>query len=74
MAESGPAPPRGAAAAGRIVEVLGWVIVALAVGLVVVQVVGASVSIPGIVLAVFVAVAGGATVGTGRAIERSREK
>jgi len=57
-----------------VVEILGWVIVALAAGLVVLQVVGASVSIPGIVLAVFVAVAGGATVGTGRAIERSREK
>ena len=74
MAESDPAPPRGAAIGGRVVEIIGWVIVALAVGLVVLQVVQGSVSIAGIVLALFVAVAGGATVGIGRAIERSRER
>jgi len=74
MAELDPAPPRGAAIGGRIVEIIGWVIVALAAGLVVLQVVQGSVSIAGIVLALFVAVAGGATVAMGRAIERSRER
>jgi hypothetical protein len=74
MSGSDPVPPRGAAIGGRVVEIVGWVIVALAAGLVVLQVVQASVSIPGIVLALFVAVAGGATVGIGRAIERSRER
>lgn len=74
MAESDPVPPRGAAIAGRVVEIIGWVLVAVAVGLIVLQVVEASVSIPGIVLALFVAVAGGATVATGRSIERSREQ
>ena len=74
MAESDPAPPRGAAIGGRVVEVIGWLIVALAAGLIVLQAVQRSVSIPGIVLALFVAVAGGATVGMGRAIERSRER
>ena len=72
MAEPDPAPPRGAAIGGRVVEVIGGMIVALAAGLVVLQVVQGSVSIAGIVLALFVAVAGGATVGMGRAIERSR--
>jgi hypothetical protein len=74
MAEFDPAPPRGAAMGGRVVEVIGWVIVALAAGLIVLQVVQASVSIGGVVLALFVAVAGGATVGMGRAIVRSRER
>ena len=74
MPELGPASPRGAAIGGRVVEIIGWVIVALAAGLVVFQVVQGSVSIAGIVLALFVAVAGGATVGMGRAIERSRER
>ena len=74
MAEPDPAAPRGAAIGGRVVEIIGWVIVALSVGLVVYQVAQGAVSIAGIVLALFVAVAGGATVGMGRAIERSRER
>jgi hypothetical protein len=74
MAESDPTPTRTAAIGGRVVEIIGWIIVALAAGLIVVQVVFGSVSIAGIVLALFVAVAGGATVGVGRAIERSRER
>lgn len=74
MTESDPTPPRGAAIGGRVVEVIGWVIVALAAGLVVLQLVRGWVSIAGIVLALFVAVAGGATIGMGRAIERSRER
>jgi len=74
MAESDPTPPRGAAIAGRGVEIIGWVLVAVAVGLIVLQVVEASASIPGVVLALLVAVAGGATVATGRTIERSREQ
>jgi hypothetical protein len=57
-----------------LIELIGWVIVLLAVGLVVLQIVERSVSIAGIVLAVLVGVAGGATVGTGRAIERSRRR
>lgn len=68
----GPAAPRGAAVGGRVVEFLGWAIVALAAGLIVFQVVQNSVSIAGVVLALFVAAAGGAAVSTGRAIERSR--
>jgi len=56
------------------VEVIGWIIVVLAAGLIVVQIVQRSVSIAGIVLALFVAVAGGATVGVGRTIERSRQR
>lgn len=68
----GPAAPRGAAVGGRVVEFLGWAIVALAVGLIVFQVVQKSVSIAGVVLALFVAAAGGAAISTGRAIERSR--
>ena len=74
MAERDPAPPRGAAIGGRVVEIIGWVIVALSVGLVVYQVAQGSVSIAGVVLALFVAVSGGATVGMGRTIERSRER
>jgi hypothetical protein len=74
MAESDPAPPRGAAIGGRAVEIIGWVIVALSVGLVVYQVTQGSVSIAGIALALLVAVAGGATVAMGRAIVRSRER
>ena len=74
MAESDPAPPRGAAIAGRVVEITGWLIVAFAAGLIVLQVIEGSLSISGIVLVLFVAVAGGATVGVGRAIERSREQ
>jgi hypothetical protein len=69
-----PSAPRSAAVGGRVIEILGWGIVALAVGLIVLQVVQGSVSIAGIVLALFVAVAGGATVGTGRTIERSRQR
>lgn len=68
----GPAAPRGATIGGRVVEIMGWVIVALALGLIVFQIVQKSVSIAGIVLALFVAAAGGAAVSTGRAIERSR--
>ena len=74
MSESDPAPPRGAAIGGRVVEIVGWVIVAVAAGTVVLQVTKGSVSIAGIVLALFVAVAGGATVAIGRAVERSRER
>ena len=74
MTEPDPVPPRGAAIGGRVVEIIGWMIVALAAGLVVFQVVQGSLSIAGIVLALFLAVAGGATVGMGRAIERSRER
>jgi hypothetical protein len=74
MAESDPTPPRGAAIGGRVVEVLGWLIVAFAAGLIVLQLVQGSVSIAGIVLALFVAVAGVATVGMGRSIARSRER
>jgi hypothetical protein len=75
MAEpADPAPPRAAAIGGRVVEIIGWVIVALATGLIVLQVVETSLSISGVVLALFVAVAGGATVGIGRAIERSRQQ
>jgi hypothetical protein len=69
-----PIPPRGAAIGGRFVEVIGWIIVALAVGLIVLQIVQSSVSIAGVVLALFVAVAGGAAVGMGRTIERSRQR
>jgi hypothetical protein len=74
MPESQPARPRAAALGGRFVELIGWVIVLLAAGLVVLQIVERSVSIAGLVLALFVAVAGGATVGTGRTIERSRRR
>jgi len=74
MAESDPAPTRTATLGGRFVEVIGWIIVVLAAGLIVVQIVQRSVSIAGIVLALFVAVAGGATVGVGRTIERSRQR
>jgi hypothetical protein len=74
MSGSDPAPPRGAAIGGRVVEILGWVIIVVAAGTVVLQVTKGSLSIAGVVLALFVAVAGGATVGIGRAVERSRER
>jgi len=74
MAQPDPTPPRAAAIGGRVLEMFGWVIVALAAGLIVLQVIQASVSIAGIVLALFVAVAGGATVSVGRAVERSRAR
>ena len=69
-----PSAPRSAAIGGRLIEIIGWVIVALAAGLIALQIVQGSVSIAGVVLALFVAVAGGATVGTGRTIERSRQR
>jgi len=74
MPESGPAPTRAATIGGRLVEVIGWLVVVLAAGLVVTQVVSGSVTIAGIVLAVFVAVAGGAILSIGRAVGRSRER
>jgi hypothetical protein len=74
MSGSDPAPPRGAAIGGRIVEIVGWLIIAVAAGTIVLQVTKGSLSIAGVVLALFVAVAGGATVGIGRAVERSRER
>ena len=74
MAEPGPRPTRAATIGGRLVESSGWIIVVLSVGLIVIQVVQGSISIAGVVLALFVAVAGGATVGTGRTIERSRRR
>lgn len=69
-----PAPPRGAALGGRLIEIIGWLIVALAAGMIVLQVVWGSASIAGVVLALLVAVTGGATVGIGRAVERSRQR
>ena len=74
LSGSDPAPPRGDVIGGRIVEIVGWVIIAVAAGTVVLQVTKGSLSIAGVVLALFVAVAGGATVGIGRAVERSRER
>ena len=67
-----PVRPRAATVGGRLVEVIGWLIVALAAGLVILQIVQGTVAIAGVVLALFVAVAGGATVGIGRSITRSR--
>jgi hypothetical protein len=67
-----PVPPRTSTVGGRFVEVIGWLIVALAVGLVILQIVQGTLSIAGVVLALFLAVAGVATVGTGRSITRSR--
>jgi hypothetical protein len=74
MSGSDPTPPRGAAIGGWAVEILGWVIIAVAAGTVVLQVTKGSLSIAGVVLALFVAAAGGATVAIGRAVERSRER
>ena len=74
MADFDPAPPRAATIGGRLVEIIGWLIVAVAAASIVVQVATGSSSIAGIVLALFVAVAGGATVGVGRTIERSRPR
>jgi hypothetical protein len=74
MSGSDPVPPRGAAIGGRVVEIVGWVIVALAAGTVVLQVTKGSVSIAGIVLALFVAITGAAAVAIGRAVEQSRER
>lgn len=73
MPEFDPAPSRAASIGGRLIEILGWGIVALSAAAIVLQVVAGSWSIAGIVLALFVAVAGGATVGVGRAVERSRQ-
>jgi hypothetical protein len=74
MPEFDPAPSRAASIGGRLIEILGWGIVALSAAAIVLQVVAGSWSIAGIVLALFVAVAGGATVGVGRAVERSRQR
>jgi hypothetical protein len=74
MPEFDPAPSRAASIGGRLIEILGWIIVALSAAAIVLQVVAGSWSIAGIVLALFVAVAGGATVGVGRAVERSRQR
>ncbi|HKY57552.1 MAG TPA: hypothetical protein VJL80_05900 [Aeromicrobium sp.] len=74
MPEFDPAPSRAATIGGRLIEILGWIIVALSAAAIVLQVVAGSWSIAGIVLALFVAVAGGATVGVGRAVERSRQR
>ena len=74
MSESDPAPTRAATIGGRLVEVIGWIVVVLSAGLIVTQVVLGSVSIAGIVLSLFVAVAGVAIVSIGRAVERSRER
>ena len=67
-----PAPLRAAAVGGRIIEIIGWLVVALAAGMIVLQAATGSVSVAGVVLALFVAIAGGAAVGIGRAVERSR--
>ncbi len=65
---------RAAAIGGRLVEVIGWIVVVLSAGLIVTQVVMGSVSIAGIVLSLFVAVAGVPIVSIGRAVERSPER
>jgi hypothetical protein len=74
MPEFDPAPSRAASIGGRLIEILGWIIVALSAAAIVLQVVAGSWSIAGIVLDLFVDVAGGATVGVGRAVERSRQR
>jgi hypothetical protein len=74
MADFDPAPPRAAAIGGRLIEIIGWLIVTTAAAAIVVQVVTGSTSIAGIALALFVAVAGVAAVGVGRTVERSRAR
>lgn len=73
MADNEPVHPRGATLGGRLVEVIGWLVIAAGVGLVIVQIVQGSLSLAGIVLALFVVVAGAAVTSIGRSISRSRE-
>jgi hypothetical protein len=73
MTDTGPAHPRGASVGGRIVVAIGWLLVAGGIGLVVLQVVLGSLSLGGVILALFVSAAGAVPIAVGRGIEKSRE-
>lgn len=74
MSDSDPIRPRGASVSGLALVVLGWLLIALGLGLVVLQVVMGSVTAAGIVLALFVSAAGIAPIAIGRGIAQSRER
>ncbi|MFL6090347.1 MAG: hypothetical protein ACJ71Z_09430 [Aeromicrobium sp.] len=73
MSDNGPPRPRGAWVGGHIVVGLGWLICALAVGLVILEIALDTLSVAGVVLAVFVVAVGGTGIAVGRGMERARE-
>lgn len=74
MSANDPIRPRGASIGGRVLVVIGGLLVALGVGLVVLQVVAGTLNAGGIVLALFVSAAGAAPIAIGRGIAQSRER
>ncbi|HUQ00661.1 MAG TPA: hypothetical protein VM093_09400 [Aeromicrobium sp.] len=73
MSDNDPVRPRGASAGGLALVVLGWLLVALGVGLVVLQVVMGTLTAGGVVLSLFVMAAGAAPIAVGRGVAQSRE-
>ena len=74
MSDNDPIRPRGASASGLALVVLGWLLIALGVGLVAMQAIMGNVTIGGVVLALFVIATGAAPIAVGRGIAQSRER
>jgi hypothetical protein len=74
MSINDPHPPRGASLGGLALVALGWLLIALGIGLVVFQIVAGSLTPAGVVLALFISAAGAAPIAVGRGIEHSRER
>lgn len=72
MSDSDPVHPRGAWLIGHALVGVGWLIIALAFGIVVLEIALHAVRATGIVAAIILAFAGGTALAVGHGIQRSR--
>ena len=72
MSDNEPVPPKGAHLIGRAIVMLGWLLFAAAAGLIAVMIYWGSLNGGGIILAVLIAICGGAALALGHNVENSR--
>lgn len=69
-----PTPPRGAVTGGRVIMAIGWLLIAGAVGMVILMVATKALAVGGVVVAGFVAAFGWIAIALGRNVEHSRPR
>lgn len=74
MSDKAPPPPQGARGIGRAIGVLGWLLFAVAVGIIVLMAVLGSIRAGGVVLAILVAGSGLVALMLGSNIAHSRAR